>query len=36
MYARATLKSPDRLTELRELGIVFRVPPKPWYNIAPT
>jgi len=36
MCARATLKVPDRLTELRELGIVFRVPPKPRYNIAPT
>jgi putative SOS response-associated peptidase YedK len=36
MCARATLKTPDRLTELRELGITFRLPPQPRYNIAPT
>jgi putative SOS response-associated peptidase YedK len=36
MCARATLKSPDRLTELRELRVTFPGGLKPRYNIAPT
>jgi hypothetical protein len=36
MCARTTLKSPDRLTELRELRVTFLGGLKPRYNIAPT
>jgi putative SOS response-associated peptidase YedK len=36
MCARATLKSPDRLEELRELGVTFPGGLKPRYNITPT
>jgi putative SOS response-associated peptidase YedK len=36
MCARATLKSPDRLTELRELRVTFPGGLKPRFNIAPT
>jgi len=36
MCARASLKSPDRLTELRELRVTFPDGLKPRFNIAPT
>jgi putative SOS response-associated peptidase YedK len=36
MCARATLKSPDRLTDLRELRVTFPGGLKPRFNIAPT
>jgi putative SOS response-associated peptidase YedK len=36
MCARATLKSPERLTELRELRVTFPGGLKPRFNIAPT
>jgi putative SOS response-associated peptidase YedK len=36
MCARATLKSPDQLEELRELAVTFPGGLKPRYNITPT